>query len=421
MRKLTVKNFSVIKEAELEFGKITVLIGPQSSGKSLLCKLAFFFTQIVPESGLGTLLLRIPFREFQETIRNEFIQRFPKVTWSLREFNISYISDSDHLSVDWFDSDALPTVSFQDDIQQRYDRWIDSHLDEGSASAVVSSVRRGEWVPDLPIQPEGSIYIPTGRAFFSTPNKALFASSGKNLDWITQRFATEIDWEYRALIESPIPASDLLPQFQEDAACVLSGRVIRQDGSLLFESDLDGRKLPFQLLSSGTQELLPLLNPLAKLVQSIATDPRHLFSTSVPMMGPIFVEEPELSVFPRTQYDLVRLFSWVSGEPRLGFPFVVTTHSPYILTAFNSLIEAWRAGNMEGKHDRVVTIVPERFWVNENDFAAYTIRDGVLTPIFQIETDGVEGSGLIDGDYLDSISDEIGGQFDKLLDIEYAE
>ena len=34
MRKLTVKNFSVIKEAKLEFGKITVLIGPQSSGKS---------------------------------------------------------------------------------------------------------------------------------------------------------------------------------------------------------------------------------------------------------------------------------------------------------------------------------------------------------------------------------------------------
>ena len=44
MRKLTVKNFSVIKDAELEFGKITVLIGPQSSGKSLLCKLAYLFS-----------------------------------------------------------------------------------------------------------------------------------------------------------------------------------------------------------------------------------------------------------------------------------------------------------------------------------------------------------------------------------------
>ena len=49
MRKLTVKNFSVIKDATLEFGKITVLIGPQASGKSLLCKLAYFFEQVVPE------------------------------------------------------------------------------------------------------------------------------------------------------------------------------------------------------------------------------------------------------------------------------------------------------------------------------------------------------------------------------------
>jgi predicted ATPase len=35
VRTLTVKNFSVIKEAKLELGKITVLIGPQASGKSL--------------------------------------------------------------------------------------------------------------------------------------------------------------------------------------------------------------------------------------------------------------------------------------------------------------------------------------------------------------------------------------------------
>jgi predicted ATP-dependent endonuclease of OLD family len=49
LRTLTVENFSVIKHAKLEFGKITVLIGPQSSGKSLLCKLAFFFEQHVSE------------------------------------------------------------------------------------------------------------------------------------------------------------------------------------------------------------------------------------------------------------------------------------------------------------------------------------------------------------------------------------
>jgi hypothetical protein len=117
----------------------------------------------------------------------------------------------------------------------------------------------------------------------------------------------------------------------------------------------------------------------------------------------------------------MRLFAWLSSEPRLNFQFVITTHSPYILTAFNSLIEAWRVGNKEGKREQVAALIPEQYWVNENDFAAYSIRDGKLESIFKKETEGEEGSGLIDGDFLDSVSDSLGSEFDKLLDIEYAD
>jgi predicted ATP-dependent endonuclease of OLD family len=53
MRKLTVKNFSVIKDAELEFRRITVLIGPQAEGKSLLCKLALITTLALPLTPRG--------------------------------------------------------------------------------------------------------------------------------------------------------------------------------------------------------------------------------------------------------------------------------------------------------------------------------------------------------------------------------
>ena len=53
MRKLTVRNFSVIKEAELEFGKITVLMGPQASGKSLLCKLVYFLSKEILDIAVG--------------------------------------------------------------------------------------------------------------------------------------------------------------------------------------------------------------------------------------------------------------------------------------------------------------------------------------------------------------------------------
>jgi len=38
METLTVKNFGPIREAHLELGKVTVLIGPQASGKSVLVK-----------------------------------------------------------------------------------------------------------------------------------------------------------------------------------------------------------------------------------------------------------------------------------------------------------------------------------------------------------------------------------------------
>ena len=68
-RTLAVKNFSVIKDAEtvpLEFGKITVLIGPQSSGKSLLCKLAYFLGSGVIGIAVESLLDRYTWDAFLE-------------------------------------------------------------------------------------------------------------------------------------------------------------------------------------------------------------------------------------------------------------------------------------------------------------------------------------------------------------------
>src|ERR1039458_796797 len=76
MRKLTVKNFSVIKEAELEFGKITVLIGPQSSGKSLLCKLAYFLSKEVLERAVDSVLSGATLEEFKDKVKGIFKSRF---------------------------------------------------------------------------------------------------------------------------------------------------------------------------------------------------------------------------------------------------------------------------------------------------------------------------------------------------------
>ena len=43
MESLTIKNFLIIKYAEIEIKKINVIIGEQSTGKSIIAKLVFLF------------------------------------------------------------------------------------------------------------------------------------------------------------------------------------------------------------------------------------------------------------------------------------------------------------------------------------------------------------------------------------------
>ncbi len=125
------------------------------------------------------------------------------------------------------------------------------------------------------------------------------------------------------------------------------------------------------------------------------------------------MEEPELSVFPETQYELMRLVAWISGERRLGFQFVITTHSPYILSSFNNLIEAGQAArNNPQLKDEIAKIVPEQYWIKEGDFKAYAIEDGNLRSI-------LNESGFVEGNYLDRVSETIGDEFDRLIKLEY--
>jgi hypothetical protein len=186
----------------------------------------------------------------------------------------------------------------------------------------------------------------------------------------------------------------------------------------------DGRFLPLSELSSGSKETLPILTTLDyyenQRIQSGNLPSAELYNEKLYSFDDFTIEEPESSVFPQTQYELIQEIAALANKADFVPHFTITTHSPYILTAFNTLIEAWRVGNKEGKRERVAALIPEKYWVNENDFAAYSISNGMLTSIFSKEVAGEEGSGLIDGDFLDSVSDQLGSEFDKLLDIEYA-
>lgn len=411
MRKLTVKNFSVIKDAELEFDKITVLIGPQSSGKSLLCKLAFFFGQVVPEIENDMLTRRKPFDEFRKKLEEEFIERFPNDAWRGQSFRITYESVQFNVALEHVDEGRHFMVELSSDFSERYNDFIGPNPEESWRFNAIDRSWADERIAFGPLRLEHSIYIPTGRAFFSTPNKGFASFSGKNLDWITQRFSTEMDFDYRAMIMSHGSDKYLPHAFDKEATGILGGRVRMWNGTPHFQPISSDRVLPFHLLSSGTLELLPLLNPIGSSVSRAKYPDIPIIEG--PRFGTIYVEEPESGVFPKTQYDLVRLFAWIGNERTINKSIAITTHSPYILTAFNNLIEAGQAARNNPKlRDEVAKIVPEQYWIKEGDFKAYAIEDGNLKSI-------LNESGFIEGNYLDQVSEAIGNEFDKLLRLEY--
>ncbi|HZB89399.1 MAG TPA: AAA family ATPase [Terracidiphilus sp.] len=429
MRKLTVKNFSVIKEAELEFGKITVLIGPQASGKSLLCKLAYFLSKEALDFAVETILGGKSFGEFKALFIGRFLSRFSNA--QREEPYVIELTEGDfsvRFSGKYETYDGEIKCNFSERFSTLYSQLVRDYSPVGRVGE--SSIQNTQvmiWTQlslllddDFALR---STYIPVGRAFFTNVSLGFSALQNPDIDPLTRQFSSEISWTAQwqgfALTHGDSALIDVNNQMREIAGGAVNGA----SDSPVFISR-DGRTLPLTLLSSGTQELLPLLNVLSRLafiVQTTAyTIPeKHRETPGRAMIRSkniVYVEEPETSIFPSTQFELVRLFGRLSHEPTLDFRWVITTHSPYILTAFNNLIEAGQAvRNNPSIHDKVAEIIPEQYWIKEGDFKAYAIEDGVLKSIVAKDT------GLVSANYLDQVSETIGTEFDELLRLGYVE
>jgi predicted ATPase len=416
MPKLIVQNFSVIKDAELEFGKLTALIGPQSSGKSVLCKLRYFLLEAISTAAWG-IARQETLKALRTSLKKKFQEEFPENTWGDEKFQISYSHGRFEIGLKRVAAAESEEGDLQLSLSASFEETYQSALQ--SVKSIKQQGRGKEDASELPDEMaaweyastslrqllgdgerESQLFIPAGRAFFTNFSRSFAAAQSRRTDPLTFRFGQLIA---RALDQRPRPVFSAnrknYESFDSNSFELLRGRIERGEGSVTFKAD-DGRVLTLSQLSSGTQELLPLVMALRPLAHST-------FARTV------YVEEPEAHLFPATQYDLVKLFAKLSNIAPTATRWVFTTHSPYILSAFNNLIVAGQLGKQKPhlKED-IAKIVPEQFWVEDGSFKAYSIHDGKLESI-------LSESGLIDGEYLDSISNVIGNEFDALLKLEY--
>lgn len=375
---LKIKNFGPIKEANIEIKPLMVFIGESGSGKSAILKLMSLLRWVHKQSRLATF--------FKEDINDNIF--------------------SDNLEI----SEINSFISEETEIE---------------FSLGYSTYRL-----------EKEFFYP-GICSEITFDKVLFLSENRGIlpNILNQDFGLNVKFPYH-LEDTFFNFKEAIDK-KKDFFIEATGLTLSQEKEN-FKSEFfvkgDGFKMKFENSSSGTKNssfLELIVNYITQeynfnKVLENANKRRGLGSGRIgkdfdnAKNLSIFIEEPELSLFPSAQRRLInRLVRDCFNENkqkdctiRLAF----ATHSPYILTSLNNLLLAGEiAKSKPDKKEEINKIIPKEYWLTMEQIGVFSIENGVVKSAFY------EDENLINGDYLDSLSNEINEEFSKLLDIKYEE
>ena len=427
MPRLTVRDFSCIESAVLDLSRLTVMIGPQASGKSVLSKLVYFFQNVINVQVTG-LDIETDYVSFQERVASDFKKWFPVSAWGSKKFHIEFESGPITITIDRKKSYRKPSEGFY----INFSPFFTTLFDETArlAQSALQTIERGRdmhtyvrWEATWQIQRDTRIslasnlgkeyvshqmFIPAGRAFFTTFGKAIAAfAEGGLLDPATLAFG-----RYWAQVRDNDIISYESHEFSTTHAKLMKeifGGELKVDRDFEYVLSEDGRKVPISALSSGQQELLPLWMTIERYFRDTDTEPGD--------SSMMYIEEPEAHLFPHAQSMLVEyLTSKLYSVPKTNRRMLITTHSPYVLAKLNNLLKASIIARRASKEQvaAIARVYPRVSWLRSGDMNAYAIVDRNL-----INLRGDDD--LINADYLDRVSDEIMNQYSKLIDIQYAD
>ena len=416
--KLIIKNFAMFKHIELEPKPITLVIGDNASGKSLLAKILYFCRK-VPDFLIELLMREDKGQNTSAFLTKKWTTYIPKELWGRSEYEIVYISDN---SEPFKIKDGIVAVDFSsfeiavDELRNKLKGAIKSGSDRVSDKIEAIFVY-SELLKSYSFISKHQVYIPAGRSYFSQVNRDAFAySQDRNelFDAATSDFGRYYASLRRTIQGDEFPLASY--DWSEDGGN-WTGRsklLSQQIRALLngnYEQDADGseyirlsdsQRLPLSIAASSQQVLAPLLLPL-------------VYGDSGLMY---IIEEPEAHLFPANQRKVIELLIFlfnIAHEDR--FEAFITTHSHYVFLVINNLIEAWLTNDSVPSEEKskINQLVGEQLALDPKYAGAFQLKNGELLNLYDPET------GLLMATPLDEVSDELAEQFDRLMDIKYAD
>lgn len=380
--RLVIRNFGPIKEADLDLRRFSLLIGTQASGKSTIAKLLAIFRdfEFIIE---GDKDYRKKFVDYNIV---NFFSEETYFEYSSPDYKISFINEKFEIKKE---RAFLEKISIERTRVEKFlSDFIKGRADLSSAAkddeaTYLKRMYEANWKDLFSVSVEPT-YIPAERMLLSLVTENPF-SLFKNfaLPTCITNFGLRYEQAKRIFPEVAVDFLNITFKVEDGKQKVYFGDV----------------SLDLSECASGFQAIIPIILVLKGVTRA---------KTSASFI----IEEPELSLFPTTQKHLINFLVGSLNSRSAQGGLVLTTHSPYILSALNILLFAFITGHSNSeKIEKLNNIVPQNSWINPDDFNAFYLSDGKVSEIFDRKVN------LISENELDGISEDIQGKFDEIMEI----
>lgn len=398
MSRIKIKNFGPIQDGFLEkdgwmdVKKVTVLIGDQGTGKSTVAKLISIFSWIEKDlfrSNGSTLRYRKQERNFNSLLEYHRIKDYLKedtvILYEGDAYKIGY-QRGQNLDIQKINSNAysLPKITYypaernfvssvrqtKNSNKQSFKLWSES-LQEFKEIFQESKEKFRE---------RETLNLPIGNAVleYNKLNDILYV---KGVDYKIQ------------LADSASGFQSFVPLF-----------VVANYVSELPEK---GKEMDEQQRETFKKESVEILNN-----KTYTEEQKRILLSNLAAQFNVkrtlnIVEEPEQNLFPNSQQKLINSLIEYNNSTE-GNRLIISTHSPYILSSLNNSILAEEVFEKTGKS---IDAYGKENRVAFADVSAYQLDNGRIYDIKDYETN------LINAEAIDSCSDIINSDFDRLLDL----
>ena len=401
MQTIEIRNIGPLVETGIiPVSQVMLLIGEQSTGKSTFMKILCFCCWLEKQVMIGGDSIVSKYTHYY---------RFWNELKKFHHFNDEFLSDSSYIK---YDGSAIQ-------IEMR---------GKNRNAKIVRKPKFAEIRHNLKIS-----FLPSERNLLSSIQNIENLYRSKDVDML---FNYILEWGEARLQFGVANPLDLVfvdkMKYHYDA----------KNGDVLTLADGHSKIKPYYA-SSGVQSALPIqvlatylagevgtsakISPVDYLKQLDLTDSKIDIKVMTSVLKNIqnrssyksfhmFIEELEQNLFPKAQFELVKMLVGLLKKMEhksTGYTSTVflATHSPYVLTALNVMMLASAAYEMSP--DKVNDLGLEDYVLPKGAYSAYCIKDGRFENIVD------EEFGFIKGDFLDSVSELVDNYTFELNSIIY--